>query len=133
VTDGSAFIAGATGVDVNHLSAGAAYFFDPIEIDPSLTAIGECPGEVEVAAVAGTPFASSELWYGTVGGTTVLEAEPCIGLEIPLGGAAALRTGAAGEGGGRSIVRSTREGQCDIELVWLDLTTCKISNLVSMP
>ena len=92
---------------------------------PTLTIIGDCPGDHELIIEGLTPHGRFALIRGTAAGASSIPAGPCAGAPLPLAGAGAALQRLGTSGTGTVVLPAYMPpSACDALITVLDLETC---------
>ena len=100
---------------------------------PMLAAGGVCPGTVDFSLSGFTPNGRAQVYVGRDQGSTTLTTGPCAGTVLDLANARRMVNAILDAGGEATVSRDATGSLCGRPAQALDLTTCALSNLATMP
>lgn len=101
--------------------------------DYTLTISGSCPGRISLEWSGALPDGRQAIVYGAETGKTVIPHGPCQGTVLGLGGYVAI-VNIIGTGSGEGVVYGNMgSGRCGVYCQFVELGTCRPSNVAQTP
>jgi len=94
---------------------------------------GSCPGASAIGVSGATPRGTVAFVTGTPLGTSAIPVGACAGTWVPLGTPALRGTARATAGGTVDISFNAGAGLCNASFFAVDLATCRVSQVATLP
>jgi|GEM_PF-4381279 len=129
---GATVVVGRPEDDWDGVLTGSAYVY---ELPPplSLAANGTCPGSLTVTISGGTEDGAGFLVAGGATGTTTIPVGGCAGSEVDVEGVLGTLPVSFDSVGNLNLAVAPPAGLCGAFLQAVDLATCRVTNVVSLP